>query len=98
MVRAPTAPAMRPLLRVCAALLCALAQQARAASTGAEDLQSVTCSPLLGYVFVLLLLLQLPQVLIQTSVRWDAADGAGGREDGRRGHKRSHRRPHRVPH
>jgi len=55
----------------------------------------VTCSPLLGYALFLLLVLQLPQVLIQTQPRWDLWDAGHGGEGGRQEHKRSSRRARR---
>ena len=72
----------------------AQAQRAEAASPAGE-LQPVTCSPLLGYALFLLLVLQLPQVLIQTQPRWDLWDAGHGGEGGRQEHKRSSRRTRR---
>ena len=64
-------------------------------SSNAAPPPETQCSPLLGFVFVLLWAAQVPQVLVQTSVKWDAKSSPAepeGAADGISSRRRSSRR------
>ena len=91
----PTSVARFAVLRASSILLLCVEAQAASAAPKGSDVITNTPSPVLGFFFILLWALQIPQVLVQTSVRWDSLRAEGtcekrtAKRHSRRGHGRS---------